>query len=507
MSPHLLRHPLLVPLVAGLLLRALAAQFSTGYLMHDDHFLVVEAAGSWTAGKDYNRWLPWNQRGTPEAHPANFAYVGSQFVVLSALQAMGIDHPETQVACLRWIHALYSLLTIALGYRLVRRLAPERPKVAVTAAWVLAAGGLWPLLSVHQLVEMVCIPPVMWALARLAKSGPLRAIDWLVIGAGIGIATGIRFQCGLLGVALVPVLLWQKQWRALLGIGTIALATFSLMQSPDWFIWGEPFVQLRAYISYNSTHAGNYPTGPWYQYILTLLGLLVPPVSVMLLWGVFVKEPRTKEAWWRVAAPVLLFFVFHSLVINKQERFILPVVPALIALGTVGWDVWIQRSLWWKRREGLQRGLWLAFWGISAVVLVFSIPYEAKRARVQAMSFLYEQGTEDFALIEVDSGAMPPRFYSGAWGVLHIDNRRDGAGRPPREVAKTWCAHPPEYILFQGDAHLAEAIQDYKTDLPGLRYVTTIQSGRIDQWLSRLNPINSSERIMIYAVDDALPCP
>lgn len=48
-----------VILYTALLLRLIAAIFSQGYGMHDDHFLVVEASGSWVEGADYNRWLPW----------------------------------------------------------------------------------------------------------------------------------------------------------------------------------------------------------------------------------------------------------------------------------------------------------------------------------------------------------------------------------------------------------------------------------------------------------------
>ena len=98
---------------------------------------------------------------------------------------------------------------------------------------------------------------------------------------------------------------------------------------------------------------------------------------------------------------------------------------------------------------------------------------------------------------------MPPRFYSGGGTSITSTTagmERRAANRRPR-------AHPPEYLLFQGREHLAEAVQNYKADLPGIRYVTTIQSSRIDRWLERLNPLNSSERIMIYAVEDALPCP
>ena len=61
--------------------------------MHDDHFLVVEVAASWADGEDYNDWLPWSQSGTPEVHPANFAYAGSQFLLFKIFQTVGIEHP------------------------------------------------------------------------------------------------------------------------------------------------------------------------------------------------------------------------------------------------------------------------------------------------------------------------------------------------------------------------------------------------------------------------------
>ena len=501
-------HPLILPLLAGLVLRLAAAWWSTGYLMHDDHFLVVEVGASWSDGEDYNNWLPWNQAGTPEPKPGNFAYPGLQMLLFDLLDWTGPDRPAHQMTVIRLLHGLYGCLIILLGYHLTLSLAPDRKSLATTTAWLLAAGGFWPLISVHQLVEVVCIPPLLLCFWLLARRDRLDWRDVVLAGVGLGIATGLRFQCGLIGLGLIPVFLAERNPRTLLGLGLIALGTFALMQSPDLFVWGEPFVQLRGYIAYNAEHAGEYPSGPWYQYGLTLLGLLVPPVSLMLLWGALHPgRSSVPTRWWRIAIPVLVFLLFHSLFSNKQERFILPVIPALIALGVIGWDLWRHRSQWWQRRPRLESALWGLFWAVNVALLAVSIPYEAKRARVHAMDFLWQQGAQSFAMVQVDSGAMPPQFYSGTWTSYPVDNRQDGAGRPVADVVSGWCAIQPEYILFQGRAHLAESVQDYKTTLPGLRYLTTIQSSRIDRWLERINPINSSERIMIYAVDDALNCP
>ena len=76
-------------------------------------------------------------------------------------------------------------------------------------AWILAAGGFWPLLSVHQLVEVICIPPLMLSFWVLAPE----TADWtdvILAGVGIGIATGFRFQCGLIGIGLIPAFVLQR---------------------------------------------------------------------------------------------------------------------------------------------------------------------------------------------------------------------------------------------------------------------------------------------------------
>lgn len=473
--------------------------------MHDDHFLVVEVASSWADGEDYNDWLPWNQEKNFGPHPANFAYPSSQYLLFELLHQTGPQHPLDQALVLRILHGMYSLIIVVLGYMLTRALIPGRRAVATSAAWILAAGGLWPLLSVHQLVEMICIPPLMWALWALARKENPGRTEWLMAGLGIGMATGLRFQCGMIGLGLIPILLAQRRGLGLLATGSTALVTFSCMQIPDLLTWGEPFVQLRAYIQYNLTHSGEYPQGPWYQYIFTLLGLLIPPASLMLIWGA-IHRKQAPESWWRVAVPILAFFVFHSLFANKQERFILPMVPGLIAMGCAGWSIWSEKSQWWNRHRKLERLGWGLFWAISLGLLAITVPYSGKKTRVDAMTFLYEQGSPAFAMVQVDSGAMPPLFYAGSWSDYHIDNRRESQEDPAAAAAR-WCAHPPAFILFQGDRHLGEAVAQYKAALPGLRYVTTIKPSRIDRWLHELNPMNSVERIMVYATDDALPCP
>ena len=173
-----------------------------------------------------------------------------------------------------------------------------------------------------------------------------------------------------------------------------------------------------------------------------------------------------------------------------------------MVLGAVGWDLWRKRSRWWTRHPRFEQSLWATFWLLNGVLLSGSIVYEAKRARVEAMTYLYEAGAGNFAMIRGTVAPCRPSSTAapGTWSTLTIAV----VERPPAEVA-AGCPRRPNTCSSKAVSTWSKPCS-YKADLPGLRYKTTIQSSRIDRWLERLNPLNSSERI-IYAVEDALPCP
>ena len=266
------KRPLRLTLLVGLALRILAAFNSPGYLMHDDHFLVVETGASWALGEDYNNWMPWSQHAngieSPTPHQANLAYAGMVSGYFRVCNAMGFVDPAGQMLLLRLLHGLFSLLIVALGFRIAEKLGGERP--ARWTGWALAAFGLFPLLGVRQLVEVVCIPPLLWAAWVVVRTERRTWKTWALAGIGIGIATALRYQCGVFGLGwVIALLVHERKWQqAVLNsaiMGCAALLTFALGQLQDVFIWGEPFAQLRAYIEYNSTHAGAYPQGFWHQ--------------------------------------------------------------------------------------------------------------------------------------------------------------------------------------------------------------------------------------------------
>lgn len=509
------RRPLVCIMTLALLVRLSAVWNSSGYLMHDDHFLVVETAGSWAVGEDYNQWLPSSQLASgiekPVPHQANLAYPGVIWLLFKGFIFTGIDHPAEQMIWLRLLHALYSLLIVYFGFRIGQRVCSERAAIWIGLA--LASLALLPILCVRQLVEVICIPPLMWSTWVLVQRGQSERTmsTFVAAGIGLGAATALRYQCGIFGIGMATALLLEaptgQRWRAIPGIfwlSVFALIVFFLGQAQDLIIWKRPFAQLLAYFGYNATHSGAYPQGPWHQYIWTLLGLLTPPISLAYLFGFF----RITRRHTMLVLPALAFLIFHSFFPNKQERFILPAVPFLIIAGTIGWLRFRQVSAFWRRNRNLEKYLIIGSLVLNGGMAIGFTFVDGKKARVEAMLALHDtQNLENFLAVHVDSHAMPPQFYSGSWEPYWVSDENTDIANHKRLMCESSSRIFPNYILFFGDVHLGESVQAYKATYPSMQYVTQASPGKWDRLLAWLNPINSVERVLIYEIDSSTECP
>ena len=134
--------------------------------MHDDHFLVIEASQSWVDGTDYNNWLPKNAHGQASGH--SWLYPRQlHYFLLKFLQAIGIMDAQGKMYLVRAVHAGLSLLSIWWAYKIV-----EKKSTKETANLVgIVLGLLWfmPFMSVRNLVEFVCITPLMAAMWLLVR--------------------------------------------------------------------------------------------------------------------------------------------------------------------------------------------------------------------------------------------------------------------------------------------------------------------------------------------------
>jgi len=274
-------HPLKCILILAFVVRFVAVIFSQGYAFSDDHFLVIDAAQGWIEGNTWNDWMPEIQKiirpdrePVPEGH--SLVYPGIHYVFFVIMEFFGIIDPKTKMFLIRLIHALFSLLIVSFGFKITKHYAGE--KTAKMVGLILALLWVMPFLSVHNLVEIVSIPFLLWGLWMLIKKedGSGSFAYYFVAGLILAMAASIRFQTAIVVGGAGLVLLFRKQWIPAVGFGLGALLSFGLLQSViDIFVWHKPFVEFFEYVRYNITYKNNYGYNVWYMYTTVFVCRLV----------------------------------------------------------------------------------------------------------------------------------------------------------------------------------------------------------------------------------------
>lgn len=485
---------------SALVTRVIAAIFSKGFGFSDDHFMVVEVAQQWINGRDDNAWLPWN--GNPDTNGPSLLYPGFHYYLFLFLRQLGITAPDTKMYIVRLLHALYSLSIVWYSYKITEKLSGT--EVAKRVGLMLALFWVLPMMSVRNAVEIVCIPPLLLATWQLIKADEEKRSFWFYLIAGLiaGVAFSIRFQT-LFFIGGMGLVLWiQRKWIQGIWFGVGAVMCIVIIQNAiDYTIWHRPFVALQYYVRYNMANAYNYIVGPWYNYILLFSGLFIPPISFFLFYGI----SKSFKKYLMVILPALLFFAFHSYFPNKQERFVLPCVPFFFMAGMAGWHWVEQQSTYWKNHPKLLKGSWTFFWVVNTLLLVLLTPSSSKIARVDAMTWLYQnQPRWSHYMIEQSTAwniVIPPLFYSDNYSV----NPYVISGEKPADSVfaelKAQNLPLPEFILFAEKKDLEARIEKVKPYVKGLTYETTIESSYLDKTMAWLNPVNADLKYYIYKVE------
>lgn len=497
------KHPFLFIMFIGIFVRMVATIFSKGFGMHDDHFLVIEQAQSWADGTDYQKWLPWTHGNEgPQGH--SFFYVGINYIILKTLTIFGLHDPQFKMYIIRLLHAMLSLLVISFGYR-IACLITER-KTAYKVALLLSVFWFMPFMSVRNLVEMVCIPFLMYGTLIVLRQELIRKhnepgyhqTSYLVAGFFLGLAFSVRYQTIFYTGGLGLAILLAGNWRGTISTAIGVLSSIVIFQGIiDFLIWHVPFAELTEYVNYNLHHAYNYQTSPWYNYFLVTLGFLIPPASFMLFWG-FLKEWKRN---FLLFLPIAVFFIFHSAFPNKQERFILPIIPMIIVLGFVGWENFKSSSVFWQKHPKFHEVLWAVFWVINFTLLFVFTPTYSKKSRVESMTYLSKFDNINYFLIDDhnnDNLRFPPVYYTGQWPRYDAIMRQNSYAGLAKERDWALTENQPTFVLFYQQDRLQERVDSVKKYIPALEYETIVNPSIMDRIIHNINPINANEKIIIY---------
>jgi hypothetical protein len=491
--------PLPFILWISFLVRFISVIFSKGYGMHDDHFLVIEASKSWVDGYDYNHWLPVEGQTTPTPSGHSFFYAGIHYFIFRFLKFKNILDPQTEMYIIRFLHALLSLVTVYCGYKITLKLAGE--KIAKSVGLFLAVFWFMPFMSVRNLVEFVCIAPLMAATWLVIKNTEAKRITpYIWAGILLGIAFSIRFQTIMFTGGFGLALLCMKRFKEAIVLGIAFLVVAAGVQGlTDYYIWGQPFVEFKEYIRYNIENASNYIVLQWYMYFLLILGVLVPPISIFFFFGFL----RSWKKHLLLFLPSFIFLIFHSYFPNKQERFILPIIPFIIVLGCIGWNDFVEKSTYWAAHPKLLKRCYVWFWSINILLLsVISFAY-SKKNRVEAMTYIAHKKDVNLIAIEDsnrDDFLMPPLFYLQKWGHVYGITKLKPAADFYKEYSTLQPKERPNYVVFMQHENIEQRVSDLKKYFPTLTYEATIEPSYIDKLMHWLNPVNKNQTTYIYKI-------
>lgn len=468
-------------LVLAGLLRALAAVFSGGFLASDDHHVVVAAADQIASGA-----------GLPTTYARSALLPGAIAAIMTAVRGIGIHDPGVEMLIVRLFQALYSLFVVYFVYRILER---ELGKQSALLGGVLAAAFYaMPVTSVHQLEESVCQVPLLAACWWWGRNEDGRLASAVCAGAALGIALVLRLP--LIGFVAAFVLLAMAQRKPLqtkLAFMAGLLIVIVLQGFSNSFInhqWGYSFAQRLGPMLHPqrmALEAEGYPNRPPWQYVLTLLAALIPPVSILLLAAAVKGGIRFQH----LAIATLVFLVSHSLIANKQERFILPILPLLFVCIVAGLP-WLAERLGGGRGR-LYRGMWWYFWTVNAALLVVVTFSVSKKDRVAPLLYVYRRHDATGVLVaQFNQTFGVPMYYLGKpTPSVTVLERREEAPETARQVPNI------NYVILYSDtpdpdrALLAQALHR------NLTYLTTITPSLSDRLAHAINPRHNKARTAV----------
>ncbi len=518
LKDYINNHPLRSILILALLIRLIAVFLSGGFMMFDDHFLLVEIPHAWTVDYDYDFWLPHPNSPLGAEGPAGFSlfYPGLQYVFFELCSIFNITNPQIIMWINRLLHALFSLITIYYAYKIARKLGNK--KSAFTVGILLATLAIFPNMSVRTLVEMVGIPFVMCGIYLQIKAlDSEKQNSYVFWGAFIlGISFSVRFQNALFlaGVGLYYII--NKQWKHAVLFAFGGFTSMVIFQLTDVIIFGEWFAELKAYVAYNNTHKYDFLQGGLFKYIGVIVVACGIPISIAMLFGVF----RYPKKYLLIFLPGFIFLAFHSYFPNKQERFILPAVPLILTNGIIAWNYFESKSKFWMKNLKLKKGLWGFFWVTNIILLALMTTHYTKRARVKAAEYIYNTKEKiDLILIEESDRKVAtrlPLFYMGQY-PKYVNVVKENK-EYPSETGKLLQAQgqrffrmetkpyfegdkveigEPDYVFIVGDKNQNERLSYLKKSYPNLIWVHTAQPSFMDSIFQK-NKRNNNRPIYIY---------
>ncbi|HNT27721.1 MAG TPA: hypothetical protein PKH10_06035 [bacterium] len=421
LSPELKQrygHYLLV-LLALCLLTAWTTQ---GYLHADEYFQTIEFA-SYKLGITKAESLPWefHSRIRPWLQP------GIYYLILKAFSFVGIADRFVQVLLLHFLSAFLSIATLLyFGTVAFRWFRTEQEQ-----GWlmrVLCFTFFVPLLFVRNSSEVFSTACFMTAATILLRRlSPDRRTDdpgfkaWEMIVPGVlcGLAFEFRYSSAFLVLFFCLWLLWVARLRFLL-LTTLALSSFLpilVCIRIDRWGYGDWVFAPWNYFASNilDKRMEHFGTSPFFAYLYLLIGNIGPHISLLLVVAIFLcwyRHPRHVVTW--VTLP---YFVFHSLLSHKEDRFMFPLLFLWLAAAVLAVATSQGRPVAWLSRvfQEKNRRYWNFVWYTNLAIVAFLALYPitvVPQLKMQRHLYHHHAGDTIYKFADYDPYIRKELFFS-----------------------------------------------------------------------------------------------
>ncbi len=433
--------------------------------------------------------------GLPLTFERSALFPGVIAGIMTVTRGIGIHDPGVEMLVVRLVQAAYSLLAVYFVYRLLER--AMGPESAMLGGLLAAAFYAMPVTAVHQLEESVCQVPLLaafWWWQRTEDRHQSPPLWGALAGAALGAALLLRLPLiGFVGVFVLLVLLRRQPVTTLDKLAFLGgLALVLVLQSYSNALinhqWGYSFEQRLGpmlHLGRMAVESDGYPSNPPWHYVLTLLAALIPPASILLLVAA-VKGGRQIPL---LGLATLAFLVSHSLIANKQERFLLPILPALFILIVAGLP-WLATRI----PGPAYRGMWWYFWSVNAALLVIVTFSFSKKDRVEPLLVVYRRHDATGVLVaQYNQTFSVPEYYLG------IPRPRLVVVERGQNVEDSTRGLPINYVIVYSDTPEADRVFLVGALHRNLTVLTVVQPSLTDRLAHAINPRhNRAHTAVIY---------
>ena len=280
----------------------------------------------------------------------------------------------------RLLLGAFSLLIITIAYRITKIIADKTTALEIATFGALLWGV--PYVTVHPFAGVVALPFLLYGTLLIIKQHNLldnneiekfHRTSFIIAGFCLGLGFAVYYHSIIYYIGILITLFILKNWKgALMTLIGYIVAVGITQTVVDLVVYHRPFVAMTRFFSeYGSCF--NYIFG--LELNIELVGIflllaLVPPMSVMLIFGFF----RVFRKYILLVLPTLITLLYAIATLDDLDVLLLT-VPTYFIAGFVGWKEFYKNSTFWNKNKWLLLTCYILFALLNIALMVLTFVY------------------------------------------------------------------------------------------------------------------------------------